>query len=183
MFVDDDPAVAGSVVNGSRCLSFDELLEGEIEATSVVVAIANSRVRELLARKCSSHGFKFFEVQAASHVRHDEIEIAEGAIFGTNTVITSNVRIGRHFHCNIYSYVAHDCVVGDFVTFAPRVSCNGRVVVKDHAYIGTGAMLKQGSHGSPLVIGEGSVVGMGAVVTRDVPPHTVVVGNPARPMR
>lgn len=41
---------------------------------------------------------------------------------------------GRHFHANLYSYVEHDCVIGDFVTFAPGVKCNGNVVVEDYAY-------------------------------------------------
>jgi len=96
--------------------------------------------------------------------------------------LTSNIRIGRHFHCNLYSYVEHDCHIGDFVTFAPGVKCNGNVVIEDYAYIGAGAILRQGSPDSPLRIGRGAVVGMGAVVTRDVASGTTVVGNPARPI-
>ncbi len=108
--------------------------------------------------------------------------IDSGAILAPFVTITSNVRIGKNFHANIYSYVAHDCVIGDFVTFAPAVRCNGNVVIEDHAYIGTGAILKQGRPDKPLVIGRGAVVGMGAVVTKDVPPGVTVVGNPARPL-
>jgi acetyltransferase-like isoleucine patch superfamily enzyme len=68
------------------------------------------------------------------------------------------------------------------VTFAPRVHCNGNVRIEDHAYIGTGAVLRPGSNSRPLVVGAGAVVGMGAVVTRDVPPRATVVGNPAKPL-
>jgi acetyltransferase-like isoleucine patch superfamily enzyme len=96
--------------------------------------------------------------------------------------LTSNIRIGRHFHANLYSYVEHDCVIGDFVTFAPGVQCNGNIVIEDHAYIGAGAVIKQGKPGQPLIIGRGAVVGMGAVVTKSVAAGATVVGNPARPL-
>jgi acetyltransferase-like isoleucine patch superfamily enzyme len=75
----------------------------------------------------------------------DDVEIGEGAIICHFTQMNSNIRIGKYFHANIYSYVAHDCVIGDYVTFAPAVRCNGNIIVKDHAYIGTGAVIKQGT--------------------------------------
>ena len=109
--------------------------------------------------------------------------IGAGAILCPFVTLTSNIRIGEHFHANLYSYVEHDCVIGDFVTFAPGVQCNGNVLIEDHAYIGAGAILRQGRPDSPLVIGRGAIVGMGAVVTRNVAPGSTVVGNPARPLR
>ena len=98
------------------------------------------------------------------------------------TIVSPNAAIGRYFHCNYHSYVAHDCVIGDFVTFAPGVKCNGTVTIEDHAYIGSGAVIKQSQPGRPLVIGRGAIVGMGAVVTKSVAPGVTVVGNPARPL-
>ncbi len=71
----------------------------------------------------------------------------------------------------------------NFVTFAPSVHCNGKVVVEDHAYIGTGVVIKQGTDDRPIIIGEGSIVGMGAVVTKSVQPFTTVIGNPAVELR
>ena len=65
------------------------------------------------------------------------------------------------------------------MTFAPGVQCNGNVHIGDGAYIGAGAMIRQGRSGSPLRIGKGAVVGMGAVILRDVPDAVTVVGNPA----
>jgi sugar O-acyltransferase (sialic acid O-acetyltransferase NeuD family) len=125
-------------------------------------------------------GAKPLSLIAPNTTVYEANEIGEGAILCAYSTVTSNARIGRFFHSNIYSYVAHDCEIGDFVTFAPRVQCNGRVHIGDRAYIGTGAVIREGEPGKPLVIGEGAVIGMGAVVTKNVPPHTTVVGNPAR---
>lgn len=144
------------------------------------IAIANSSIRAQLADRCKNDGVSFFEVRAANVVQLDDVQLQEGAILCPFVTLTSNIRIGRHFHANLYSYVEHDCVIGDFVTFAPGVKCNGNVVVEDHAYIGAGAVIKQGLPGTPLVIGRGAVVGMGAVVTMGVPAGATVVGNPAR---
>jgi sugar O-acyltransferase (sialic acid O-acetyltransferase NeuD family) len=180
VFVDDQPPEA--VVNGHRVLTYDQWMAEPASSRHMNVAIANSKVRQKLVQRCVADGVQFYEVRAANVVQLDDVHLGEGAVLCPFVTLTSNVRIGQHFHANIYSYVAHDCVIGDFVTFAPGVMCNGNVHVEDHAYIGTGAVIKQGLPGAPLVIGRGAVVGMGAVVTKSVPPGVTVVGNPARPL-
>lgn len=180
VFLDDHPPA--DVVNGHRVMTWNEFAAVEATAKFVNVAVANSMIREKLVARCRVAGVHPFSVTAESAVVLDANTIAEGAILCPFVTVTSNAVIGSHFHANIYSYVAHDCVIGDYVTFAPGVKCNGNVVVEDHAYIGTGAILRQGKPGEPLVIGRGAVIGMGAVITKSVPPGVTVVGNPARPL-
>jgi sugar O-acyltransferase (sialic acid O-acetyltransferase NeuD family) len=178
VFVDDQPKAPH--VNGQQVLRYAEFLQLEAEKHHVVLAIANSAVREKLALRCASDGVLSWSVNAANVITMDDVLIGEGAILSPFVTLTSNVRIGRQFHANLYSYVAHDCIIGDYVTFAPGAKCNGNIVIEDHAYIGTGAVIKHGQTGRPLTIGRGAVVGMGAVVTHDVPPGATVVGNPAK---
>lgn len=180
VFVDDAPGSAQ--INGQRLLTYAQFLAEPAAARHAVLAIASGGVREKLAQRCTQDGVHAWGVSAANVVLMDAVALGEGVILSPFVTLTSNIRIGRHFHGNIYSYVAHDCVIGDFVTFAPGVHCNGNIVVEDHAYIGTGAVIKQGLPGQPLVIGRGAVVGMGAVVTKSVAPGAMVVGNPARPV-
>ena len=52
---------------------------------------------------------------------------------------------------------------------------NRPVVIHDDVWIGTRSMILKG-----VTIGEGAIIGAGAVVTRDVPPFSIVAGNPAR---
>jgi sugar O-acyltransferase (sialic acid O-acetyltransferase NeuD family) len=180
VFVDDHPPA--TQVNGQRVLTYAQWMVEPASSRHVCIAIANSQIRQRLALQCAADGLGFFEVRAPNVVQMDDVQLGDGAILSPFVTLASNIRIGQHFHANLYSYVEHDCVIGDFVTFAPGVKCNGNVVIEDHAYIGAGAVIKQGVPGAPLVIGRGAVVGMGAVVTKSVLAGTTVVGNPARPI-
>lgn len=180
VFIDD--GCAGDVINDLNVVSYEDFIRSNCTAKFVTIAIANGLIRKRLAERCTSDDIEFHAITAKQHVSMKNIIIGEGAIFSPFTTVTSNIRIGNHFHCNIGSYVEHDCVIGDYVTFAPGVKCNGNVHIDDGAYIGSGAVIKQGTPDKPLVIGAGATVGMGAVVTKDVAPGTTVIGNPAGPL-
>ncbi|XWN31263.1 MAG: acetyltransferase [Devosia sp.] len=173
VFIDDEQHAP--TVNGHDLVDWDRFVSREASQRAVSIAIAASSVRETLARRCALAGVPLIEVRAANVVEMDDVSLGDGACLSPFVTLTSNIRIGRCFHANLYAYVEHDCVIGDFVTLAPSAKINGNVTIGDHAYIGTGAIIRQG-----LTIGSRAVVGMGAVVTRDVPPDVTVVGNPAR---
>lgn len=179
VFIDD--GAEEQRLNTCDVVTFDAFV-AEKGIKQVSCAIADSPKRRMLVQKCESAGLSFFAIRASESVVMEHVALGEGSIVQPYVTITSNIRIGRHFHANIYSYVAHDCVIGDFVTFAPRVSCNGNIVIEDDVYVGTGAIIRQGTPDKPIVIGRGAVIGMGAVVTKDVTPGVTVIGNPARPM-
>jgi sugar O-acyltransferase (sialic acid O-acetyltransferase NeuD family) len=181
VFVDD--GFAGQSINGHVVHSYKDFLTQTASERHVAIAIADSNIRQRLAKQCASDRVLPWSVRAESVVIMDDVVIGEGALLSPYVALTSNIRIGQHFHANLYSYVEHDCSIGDFVTFAPGAKCNGNVVIDDHAYIGAGAILRQGKPGSPRHIGRGAVVGMGAVVLEDVPDNAVVAGNPAKVIR
>ena len=178
IFVDDNPP--SETINGHRVLSYVEFMALEASERFIAIAVAGSEIRETLAGKCFRDGIKPWTIKASNVVIMDNVQIGEGSILSPFVTLTSNIKIGKYFHANLYSYVEHDCVVGDFVTFGPGVKCNGNIVIEDHAYICSGVVIKQGTPNQPLVIGKNAIVGMGSVVTKDVPRGATVVGNPAR---
>jgi sugar O-acyltransferase (sialic acid O-acetyltransferase NeuD family) len=169
-------------VNGVPVLAFDELLSPAHRDRRVFIAIANPADRRQIASECDAAALQFSSIIASSHVGFDYSTVGDGTVFCDFTMLLCNSTVGKHFHCNVYSYVGHDCTIGDYVTFAPRVSLNGWTVVEDDVYIGTGAVFREGTPENPLRIGKGAVIGMGAVVTKSVPSGVTVVGNPARPL-
>ncbi|MDR7017307.1 acetyltransferase [Acinetobacter sp. 3657] len=178
VFIDDGQA--GGSLNDYSILTYTDFINNSATQKAVTIAIANSSVREKLAHRLEQDEIQHLGVIAANTVILDAVEMGEGSLLCPFTCLTSNIKIGKFFHANIYSYVAHDCIIGDYVTFAPGVKCNGNIHIEDHAYIGTGAVIKQGTPDKPLVIGKGAIVGMGAVVTKSVPSGVTVIGNPAR---
>lgn len=82
---------------------------------------------------------------------------------GNNCAITKGVRISTHGGGRVVR------------SFAPDFDMFGKVLIEDWVYIGANSQIMPG-----VTIGEGALVAAGSVVTKSVPPHTVVGGNPAR---
>jgi sugar O-acyltransferase (sialic acid O-acetyltransferase NeuD family) len=178
IFIDD--IYPGQEVNGLRTLSYEDARK--IDGLKICIALSSGRVRKERMDTIRKDGIGFFSIVANSVIMGDDVSYGDSCIFTTNSMVTCNAKIGDSFHCNIYSYVAHDCAIGDFVTFAPRVSLNGRINVGDFVYVGSDATFLPGTPDKFLTIGEGAVIGAGAVVTKDVAPYTTVVGSPAKPL-
>ena len=116
------------------------------------------------------------------------VEIQKGAKIGSNCKISSHT-----FICEGV-VIADNVFVGHSVTFIndryPRATLQGDrlqtdddwecipTFVKEGASIGSGATVLSG-----ITIGENAIVGAGSVVTRSVPPGTIVAGNPAKALR
>lgn len=82
---------------------------------------------------------------------------------GNNVQITDNVSFHTHGGGN--------CIRNEF----PDFDVFGKIIIEDWVYIGAWSHIMAG-----VTIGKGSLVAAGAVVTKSVPPHTVVAGNPAK---
>jgi UDP-2-acetamido-3-amino-2,3-dideoxy-glucuronate N-acetyltransferase len=127
-------------------------------------------------------------------------EIGDESTIGPFIEIQRHARIGARCKVSSHTFICEgvtiedECFIGHHVVFindrypsavtadgAPQTAADWQMVpthVGRRASIGSGAVILCG-----VRIGEGALVGAGSVVTRDVPPHTIVAGNPARVLR
>lgn len=176
-YIDDN--IKEPIINNRKVLSFNEFLRIDAHEYNVAISISNSKTREHITNKCLDHNCNLINIKAENSLALTDVSIDDGFILSPFVTLTSNIKIGKSFQANIYSYVAHDCIIGDYVTFAPSVKCNGNIVIGDHTYIGTGAIIKQGQPNKPLIIGKGVTIAAGAFVNKNIPDGMTVFGNPA----
>jgi len=104
--------------------------------------------------------------------------IGVGCVIYPHCYVGLNARINDFVFCLSGCIINHDDVIEERVIFASGVTLAGVVHVESDCYLGQGCQVRQ-----HLRIGRNSLIGMGAVVVTDVPPNSVMVGNPARKLR
>lgn len=109
---------------------------------------------------------------------HPAATLGPGAVLYPNCFVGARASVGLRFFALAGTIINHDDAIGAHVVCASGVKLAGQVVVEDHVYLGQGCTVRQF-----LKVGRNALVGMGAVVVKDVEANAVMVGNPARKMR
>lgn len=179
-YLDDDPALAGTLVDGVPVLGGLSELKALPDA-SVVVCTGRpdnyaSRRRIVSALAIPPERYATIIHPAASV--SSSCTVGPGSVLLAHTVLTAAVSVGSHVAVMPQVTLTHDDVIGDYATVASGVCLGGGVRVGDGAYIGAGAVIREGR-----AVGPGALVAMGAVVTTDIPAHEVWAGVPARYLR
>jgi len=109
------------------------------------------------------------------NVNLELVKLGVGNYIQESVVLQAEVCVGNNSSVHQGSFIAHETKIGNSVFIATGCHLSGKIIVEDGVLIGTGVSV------TPRVtIGKWSIIGTGTVVMRDVPPYSVVLGNPGR---
>ena len=158
-----DPDIKpGTKILGCSVVGSDDCIErlyrdGYDYAFITVGSVGINLLREKLAKKLATLGFKFAVIQDPSAIVSDSAIIGEGTFIGKNSVVNADSVIGKHCIINTGSIVEHECKIGDFSHISVGTVLCGRVIVKDNCMIGAGSTVIQCLNiGNNVVIGANS---------------------------
>ncbi|HWD70008.1 MAG TPA: NeuD/PglB/VioB family sugar acetyltransferase [Solirubrobacteraceae bacterium] len=179
-FVDDN--APATELNGRPVLTLEQAAARHPGA-HVLATVGDPKLRERLITKALAAGLVATAPLLHPSVEYDTeyVSFGAGVVVCAGSILTVNLEVREHAQINLDCTVGHDAVIGAYSTLSPGVHISGNVTLEPQVFIGTGAVTVNGLPGRPLVIGEGAVVGAGAVVTKDVPKGVTVTGVPARP--
>jgi sugar O-acyltransferase (sialic acid O-acetyltransferase NeuD family) len=173
-YVDDNPALAGEQRLGLPIYGPVAAI-GQVAHDSLVLAIGDNWVRRRLYRKLREQGERFALVQHPRSVVAPDAVVGAGSVICAGVVVNPGSRVGSNVILNTGCTVDHHNTIGDHAHVAPGVHLGGDVQLGEGVLVGIGAtVMPQRS------VGEWSIVGAGALVTRDVQSYVVVAGSPAR---
>lgn len=165
-----------------------EIAEGVVLEHNVVIHAGTRIGKNSRVRSCSSiggDGFGFERLKDGTPLRFPHlggVVIGENVEIGCCTAVAcgtlSDVVIEDFVKIDNLVHVAHNCHIkkGAFIIACAELS--GGVVVGENAWIAPNSCTHQ-----KINIGDNSLIGLGAVVTKDVPSNTVYAGNPAKKIR
>jgi sugar O-acyltransferase (sialic acid O-acetyltransferase NeuD family) len=175
-FLDDAAQKKGATIGGLPVLGgLEWALTSHQSDYGYVMAVANTKAKERIAREIGSRSARFVSAIHPSVILAGGVRIEPGAILNAGVVVAYDTLIDAHSTVNLNATIGHDCVVGRFATIAPGANIAGRVRVGEGCDVGMNASIAAG-----LTLGEWSSVGIGSVVIRNVPARDHVFGNPAR---
>ena len=171
-FIDD--VACGNTVEGDQILGDVAYLLNMDPKPYVAIAIANSDVRERIAKQLSDAGFMFPTLIHPTVSIGPNVSIGQGCIICRNIIFTTNITIGDFCILNLNCSFGHDTVLGSYISMMSHTSIAGDVNIGKGCYFGLHCTVI-----NLVSITENCTFGAGAVVVKNIEESGTYIGVPA----
>lgn len=177
-FIDDDQSqISKRFVNNFPIISYTDFKSLSSSNKKILISINDVNIKSKIYEKIINDKISLWNYIDNNSIIDDSNLSPNSSYFAPFTIVNNYTEIGHCFSCNIYSYVEHESKVGNFVTFAPGVKCNGNVVIEDNVYIGSGVIINNGNVDKKIIIGKNSFVSAGTIINKSVPQNSRIIGS------
>ena len=144
------------------------------EDFALMVAVADPEERKKIVERLPKTTKYFTFIHPTCLIFGEDVVIEEGSFVGANSIITTNVRIGKHALLNRGNQIGHDTFIGNYFSAMPGSIVSGNVQIGDSCYMGTNSSVKE-----KIVIKDNIIIGSNAAVVKDIETPGIYVGVPA----
>lgn len=144
------------------------------EDFALMVAVADPEERKKIVERLPKTTKYFTFIHPTCLIFGEDVVIQEGSFVGANSIITTNVRIGKHALLNRGNQIGHDTLIGNYFSAMPGSVVSGNVKIGDCCYMGTNSSVKE-----KIVIKDNIIIGSNAAVVKDIETPGIYVGVPA----
>ena len=175
----DDGFQKGEMINGYSVLGSVEDINSLTDDYSIVIAVGDPKTKYSILKKIANTHIDFPNIiHPTVLISNDYVQIGKGNIICAGSILTCNIVIENFVIINLMCTVGHDTTIKSYASFMPSVNVSGEVIIQQKVYVGTGAKII-----NQLEIGENTIVGAGAVVSKSLPENCTAVGIPAKPIK
>jgi sugar O-acyltransferase (sialic acid O-acetyltransferase NeuD family) len=144
----------------------------------VAVAIGDPLVRYNIIQSLPKETKYFTFIDPTVQIHDDNVQVGEGSIICAGTIITTNVKLGKHTHLNLLTTIGHDTQIGDYFTTAPGSKISGNCTIGDCVYVGTNSSIKE-----KIIVCSGVTIGSNATVVKHIVESGTYVGVPTKKIK
>jgi UDP-3-O-[3-hydroxymyristoyl] glucosamine N-acyltransferase len=105
----------------------------------------------------------------------DNVEIGEGSFIGAYSILTTNIKIGKHAILNRGNHIGHDCIIGNYFSAMPGAIVSGNVHIGNRVYLGTNSSVIEKKY-----LLHDIKIGANSTVVKDIEEPGIYVGCPAK---
>jgi sugar O-acyltransferase (sialic acid O-acetyltransferase NeuD family) len=141
----------------------------------IMVAVADPVSREEIIARLPKNVKFFTYIHPSVLLLDDNIEIGEGSFIGAYSILTTNIKIGKHCILNRMNQIGHDSIVGDYLSMMPGSIISGNCTIGNCFYMGSNSSIKE-----KLNISDNVTLGLNSGIVKDINKQGIYGGIPAK---